>query len=727
VKAENAVKAKKSEVSAVAETSMTAEKPEKVEQSIVQNPAGKRTVKGSQMPRGFYPVEAVIPADAALIIRIVSVRQFNERLEKMTETNFLRLLKTLGQGEYAKQLEPDRPVGIALFPIQGVFQWSAAIPVRNYRKFAELLGAPVENLPVMVPEGTISVISEKLCIAPSRGHAVLAANPMILSRVLRGEKFNVAGRYTPCAVKNPTLSVEVTGAMIKFLAQRGRIGLEEFAPVFSPEMLEIQEGSEQMALARQYFDRVNNSITWLDANVASARLDVSIGKESTVLSSSYLPHSETRLAELIKDPYVPQIGTWLDNRSFLKVAPMFPAPICGQVDIPPATAEKLEAPFHRIRHVEYSLTTPPQNGRLAEAWCFFLEVDNSQAFVQEMLIPRAVEVGEQFGANTLGEIGSEMAQQAAENRLNRQLSRNRVPRRFANPEQAAARGSAIGGWLGGLIGKNMAVKEAMKVYDFMGYDLYISDLVQYTQMKKRIREQQQGTAPSARAMVGDVTPSQMIGALVQGVVTGEANVQMGDMLGGNLMADMKQENPQDPPLAATRNFILILDAHHVLIVPGNDVVLYEAVQQWQKVRDMYLTPEKLKTPEEIAWRQQQIPQYMPTYETYPEQAVAEENASWYASWNDICGAIATPDTHQLRFATIFSPKETMKTLEFASAMYQFPIPEKVQTDFPREMPPFLSVYTTAGATGNVFTTIPHDMSRVQFQKLMTSLPLLLAK
>lgn len=680
----------------------------------------------SRTQKVYYPLESVIPSDAALIVRIVSVRQFNERLEKMTETNFLKLLKTFGKGEYAKQLEPDRPVGIALFPIQGTFQWCAAVPVKNYRKFAELLGAQAENLPATVPDGAVSVISDTLCIAPCRGHAVLAPNPMIISRVLRGKKFNDGGRYTPCAVKNPTLSIEVTGAMIRFLAQRGRIGMEEFAPVFSPEMLGIQEGSEQMALARQYFDRLNNSIAWLDANVASARVDVSIGKESTIVSTSFLPWPETRLATLLQDPYVPMMGTWLDGRDFLKVAPAYPASLCGQVDIPPATAEQLQTPFNRIRHVEYALVTPPETGRLAEAWCFFLEVNDADAFVKEMIIPKAEEVGGQFGANTLGEIGADLAQQSAERRLERQMNRRRQPRRYADPQQAAARGEAIGGLIGGLIGKSVAKKEAMKVQDFMGHDLYVSDLVQFTQLKKRIQEQQQGIAPPASDMLGKVNPSQMIGGLIQGIANGEANLQMGNMLGGDMLGDMSQENPNDPPMIATRNFILILDPHHLLIVPGNDIILYDAVQRWHEIRDQYLPPEPPKTQEQLAARRQ-IPPYMPSYETRPPQAPREENSAWHASWNDICNAIATPSTHQVRFANIFSPEETMKTAEYASHIYGFEIPQQVQDEFPRDLPPFLGVYTTSGNAGNTFMTVPHSVSRAQFQKLITNLPLLLAK
>ncbi len=671
--------------------------------------------------RIYYPLESAIPADAAIIIRIVSVRQFNERLEKMTETNFLKLLKTFGKGEYAKQLEPDKPVGISLFPLQGTFQWCAAVPVRNYRKFAELLGAQAETLPVTVPDGAVSVISQTLCVAPYRGHALLASNPMIISHILRGKKFNVNGRYTPCAVKNPTLSVEITGTMIRFLAQRGTIGMEEFAPVFSPKMLGIQEGSEQMALARRYFDRVNNSIGWLDANVASARVDVSIGKESAILSTSFLPSPNTKLATLLQDPYVPMIGTWLDGRDFLKVTPAYPASLCGQVDIPPATAEELQAPFNRIRHVEYALITPPETGRLAEAWCFFLEVNDANAFVKEMIIPKAEEVGGQFGANTLGQIGADIAQQMAELRLERQMNRRRQPRRYVDPQQAATRGEAIGGLIGGLIGKSVAKKEAMKIQDFMGHDLYVSDLVQFTQLKKRIQEQQQGIAPPASGILGNANPSQMIGDLIQGIVNGEANLQMENMLG-----NMSQENPRDPPMIATRNFILVLDPHHLLITPGNDIVLYDAVQRWHKIRDQYLPPKPPMTEEQIVARQL-IPPYTPSYATRPPLAPHEENSAWRASWNDICNAIAAPSTHQVRFANIFSPEETIKTAEYASRIYGFEIPQQVQDEFPRNMPPFLGVYTTSGNAGNTFMTIPHSVSRTQFQKLLTNLPLLLAK
>ena len=50
------------------------------------------------------PLETVLPANSAVILRASSVRDFNERLEKLTETNFLMLFKTLGKGSYAKQV-----------------------------------------------------------------------------------------------------------------------------------------------------------------------------------------------------------------------------------------------------------------------------------------------------------------------------------------------------------------------------------------------------------------------------------------------------------------------------------------------------------------------------------------------------------------------------------------------------------------------------------------------
>ena len=592
--------------------------------------------------------------------------------------------------------------------------------MKNYKKFLALLNVNTESFTDDVPEGTVSVVSETLCVAPFNGYALFGPNPAVLRKVMATPKFLGAGAFTPGAIKEPTVSIELTNVLIRFLVQRGRIGMEEFAPIFTPEMLGLQEGSEQMALARQYFDRVNDSISWLDANVQSARVDLSVQDSSSVLSTSFLPKPGTPLAEKILDPYVPLISTRLDNRSFLKVAPTWPSPLFGQVDIPPLSAEQLDAPFNRIRHVEYSLMTPPQNGRLAEGWCFFLEVSDSKAFIKELLVPIAEEVGGQFGANTLAEIGRDIAQQGAERRLNRQLNRRRPPLLpYANPEEAAQRGETIGGLVGGLIGKAVAKKEAMKIQDYMGYDLYVSDLIQYTQLKKRIKEQNQGTAPP---VLSGALPGRLIGLLIEQITTGEANGKLQD----KIMGDLKTEDPNDPPLVATRSLIVTLDPNHLLIVPGNDFVLYEAIRRWKQTQTAYGLPMPEQTPEELQERDR-MPKYDPGFRNVPPRSPDVPRAAWVESWKTIGEAIADPNLQQVRFASIFSPKEAVRTAEMASQMYGVEIPERIREGIPADLPPFLMVYTTSNQTGSTFTAIPHEMSKAQFQKLIAALPALLAK
>ena len=684
-------------------------------------------------PSAEYPLENLIPEDAAVIVRISSVREFNAKLEKLTETNFLRMLKSLGKGEYAKQLEPDRPVGIVLFPVKGAFQWAAFIPVKRYRKFVELLGADVSELPETIPDGTVSMLSPTLCAVPYCGHAVLAPNPMLLTYIQRSPKFSVTRTFTPCAVKDPTVSIELTNSLIQWLTRRGRIGLEEFAPVFGPEMAKLQENSEQMALAQQYFDRINASISWLDANIESARIDLTVGETESILSTAFLPKAETRLAGLLQDPFVPQISASLESKNFLKVVPAYPASLIGQVDLPPATAERLKAPFNRIRHVEYALITPPENGSLAEGWCFFLEVDDAEAFVRETILPQAEEIGTKLGANTLGELGSEALQRNAERRLDRQMNRRRPPRRYADPEKASERGQALGSLIGGLVGKAVASKEALKKQDLMGFDLYVSDLVQFTQLKKLIRQQEEGTAPPASSMFQNADPGQMVGKLIDGIISGEANLDLQEMMGGgmngsvgNLAETSTNETADELPLAATRNFMVVLDPQHLLVVPGNDAVLFDAVRLWNFARDKYLPPVPPKTPEELAARRN-IPPYLPNYQSLPPEPPREENSRWHESWQNICESIEFPGRHHVRFASVLSTEETMRTLEFASRVYGFEIPQNVRESIPVDLSPILSVYTTTGNAGNTFTTLPHEMSRSQFQRLITNLPLLLAK
>ena len=111
----------------------------------------------------------------------------------------------------------------------------------------------------------------------------------------------------------------------------------------------------------------------------------------------------------------------------------------------------------------------------------------------------------------------------------------------------------------------------------------------------------------------------------------------------------------------------------------------------------------------------------------PPRSPDKPRAEWSASWETIGAAITDPYQHQVRFASIFVPKEALRTADLASKMYDVEIPERIREGIPADLPPFLMIYTTSKQTGSTFTTIPHEMSKAQFQKLIMALPTLLAK
>ena len=133
-----------------------------------------------------------------------------------------------------------------------------------------------------------------------------------------------------------------------------------------------------------------------------------------------------------------------------------------------------------------------------------------------------------------------------------------------------------------------------------------------------------------------------------------------------------------------------------------------------------------QTPEEIAARKR-IPKYDPGFQTIPPRSPDEPRTRWIESWETIGKSIADPNLQQVRFASIFSPIEAARTTDIASQMYGIEIPEQIREGIPVDLPPFLMVYTTSYQTGSTFTAIPHEMSKAQFQKLITALPALLAK
>lgn len=654
------------------------------------------------MPR--YRVEEVIPEYALMIVRVSSVEDFNERgkllLGQLGMGSFgpLDWLKLSLYGKAASLVERKRQAAVVYIPAGAIPRMMMILPVKNYRDFAAALGADVSSLGETIPDGTLSELKlpAGYRMYPHKGYAVLV-EPLpqtVLEKVWQAASFREKGYFTPSGIKNPHVSLEITPLGIQHFVALGNAALSDFAPVFSETMKSLKMEDPELNFAEDYFQRATRLVEWVNGNVQSLRLDWHIAKETTLASATIFPRADSPLYAQIRDPRSPMVPVTLDREAFLKVVPDIPSPLAGQLDVSEEASVSLPPPYHRIRHVEYTFSLPATNELLAESWCFFLEVNDSEAFVREMIVPNAQLIGSHIGSEKAAELGAKILGNMAVRRQQRQLGRRRPPVNPADPEAAARTGEKIGAMLGGLIGKSQGEKEGMKTVDFEGYPLYISDLVFFTEQMQKIRAAQAGELPPKEPLVltGEFTILKLLGGSISGLLDGDINVDFQEMF----------PNEQAPakPLLARQNFILVLSPHHLLIVPGNEDVLRMAKNNWERVRTLFLPP----PPDENG----EVPP-VPPLPPAGWYAQTMPDTSWRQLWETIYQNVIHPEQHLLRSATQVDVSKGQWMANYLRQYYIPQLPQPQLDPLPLDTPAILSISTTSHQAAYFYTGLPNEM------------------
>ena len=365
--------------------------------------------------------------------------------------------------------------------------------------------------------------------------------------------------------------------------------------------------------------------------------------------------------------------TMLDQPEFLKVLPNRLAPVSGQMDIFPGFAASLEAPFNRVRHIEYSFGIP-QNDLLAESWAFFLEVDDSEAFVRELIVPKAQMIGSHIASEKIGDI----AGQILGNLSMRRRMAGLHPLLFDSPEEAANAGAAFGAEIGNEIGSSMGEQQGMQSYDFEGYRLYVSDLVLYARQMREIRAEQLGAQRVRRIpLTGEPTLRIMLANIISGV-------QSGNLDGLLKESFLNGADSGDMPMLAKENFILVLDKEHILIVPGDRGVLSASVKKWRDFMKRNGASDSSADNADKGWR-------------------AERNA--------IYSAMADGNSQILRSASLFSLTATQYTMNFARQRYGLQVPRFIDSLVPATLPTPLFISTNSENAGYLYSAFPNEFLR----------------
>lgn len=675
-------------------------------------------------------LEEVIPAHALMIARSAPLDTLNQRgryffaqlgLGAAGPLDWIRLS---AYGKAAAQVDMKGQAAVVYVPYGNLMVSVVILPVRDYRNFVLALGANPETLPDPLLEGYVSVVKlpAGYHVFQKKGYAFVVepAPRDVLLGLWKAEAYAETYALTPCAMENSHISLELTENGIQHLLALGKIALSDFAPVFSEAMKSLEIPDPELEMAEEYYDRADIAIQWMEQNLAGVRLDVNIHKDTLLTSVTLQPQPDSPLMAQVRDTTGPLVCTTLDMDYFLKIVPDFPSPVAGQADITADVAAKLDAPFHRVRHVEFSLAPPDPDELLAEHWCFFLEVDDAQAFVTELILPKAQMIGGYIGSSALGDMGARIGENLASTRAARQSRRfasNRPVRgRLADPQAAAQRGGEIGAKIGNLIGRAAGEKEGMKVYDFDGYPLYVSDLVVYAREMKKMRAEQAGDY-AHRGLDGDWRLINVIQRGVVGLQTGDLQNGFADIL-GQFMTREATGGPD--PLIARQNLVLILDDKHILIVPGNEEMLRAAKDNWETVRDLYLN---MLNQEALPPTPADFSILRPAPETQPtggkiipaafETPAAEttRRVEWYDSWDAIREEVVNPEINIVR-TTVRADWVQLQFLgDVIRESYAPALPQLFSSRLPEDTPPALAVSTVTDEHVNIFFSTPHELAK----------------
>lgn len=535
---------------------------------------------------------APIPKNAGVFLTVPSIKTLDDAANKFfqqTSDAGFSVLGALKLTDYRRALDAidnDSELAVAAFCDSAPLKFAILLPIKQ-TKFTTFVNALAQTTPkdkralsiaqdAQTANFTLNIGESTLVVArqvdPNYVALVKADDAEILNSFVNENYLDRTRQSLPPSLKNRVLALEAT--------QYGLIQLTAPERPFWREVNAMLEGVSQTLQEMQAEANLTEIREYVRQNIASIRLDLSIDDYGLYCSTQTVARQgsegEKRIASY---PKLSPLNTDADR--FFVVLPEVEAPLAGQSEIAPLLANNLPKPFNRLRFIEYSLNLPLESELAAESWQFYLEVDDAEEFVKEMIVPKAREIGGYIGAKQVEDVGSQIFGAIAERRMERQTSRRRPPRRIVDPEEAAARGAALGNLIGNAIGADSGEQIAMKSYKFDDYKMYISDLETYARQSKLKRAEEAGLAPYAEPQLLFSRNRPLLSALDVLI----ANVQNGDSLQNSLLrsANERAEEIDNSPLFARKSNIIVLDKNRLLIGLGNEDLLRYAVNNWKSL------------------------------------------------------------------------------------------------------------------------------------------------
>ncbi|MDO5552540.1 MAG: hypothetical protein Q4G68_02145 [Planctomycetia bacterium] len=655
------------------------------------------------------PVGEIIPHNALAIIRVASLRTLDEKGKLFLDRLGLGTFSPLGwinlsrYGKTLNCLEQDEQLAIVYTGKGTQPKWMFILPVKDYAGFVSALGGDLSRYNGDVPDNTIIPVKypEKSYTWQRGGYAVLAQADSVqeAGELLRQASFFSRSRFADSGVASSHVVIELTRRGINQFSTLAETALRDSQPLVAGAQSAMKVDLIPGDFAQLLTQRMTRLLPWLDQNLDRLRIDLVVEDQTTLAAASLMPKRGSELELQMRDPSTSIVPATLELNRPLKVLAEYPAPIFGQADISRAVAGKLQPPFDRVRHLEYSIGIPGQDQLVAESFAFFLEVDDAGLFVEELIVPKAQLIGSHIGSEKLGELGAQILGNFAARRQMRTGGRSRL-----DPNRAAEFGARIGSQIGSEVGRNMAEQQAMTIYDFDGYPLYRTDMALYTEQMNRIRALQEGReAPKPIFLTGEPSLRILLGQMLSGLATGTGG-GIHSIIGSSLAGGDSGSRPGDMPLVAKENLILVLDRQHILICPGNEQLLRLAKENWQEIRSYY-QPFEAYHPE--------TGEPIPVWEPHPvtpfhDTAADPRLASLVKT---LVSEVPHLEQHTIRTVTCVDLVAADWFANYLKGTYM----PKLKTPFldvlPKETPQILSMSTTKGNAAHLYSLLPHELTR----------------
>ncbi|MDD3587424.1 MAG: hypothetical protein PHQ75_09590, partial [Thermoguttaceae bacterium] len=638
------------------------------------------------------PLEDVVPVSALLMLRTSSLDLFERQVKLLADKvgfgaiNPVDYIKFSAWGRSFPFLNRSLPAAV-VYVADGKQQVPVFyLPVNDFKGFAKSLGASLGEYPGSTPVPDKKILKLRTpagaVIWSDKNYAVILGakknSQSLAAQLITIPSWRKQGySFFPSGFKRSDLSLDITSQGVGSLLALARSAFQDVVPLIQSAAGKMNSNFSVDGMPDDYLNKVSNIISWIDHNVSCLRIDFQIDAAAISTALNLIPLDNSELRAQIQDDSQPEVPVTLDLRRFLALVPDVPAPISGQIDLTASVFAKLEAPFNRIRHIEYSLSLPGKNELLTESWCFFLEVDDSQKFVEELIVPKAQFLGSRIGGDRLSELGAQILGNLAVRRQSRQNGRG-YARRPADPERAASVGAELGERLGSQIGGAAGVKQAMKKYSFDNYPLYVTDVAFYTRQMRIIRAQDSGQIQKPPILLtGEPSLYKLITNIIDGVERGSLE----GMIQNSFINRSNTALPGgEPPLLAKTNLILVLDSRRLLIVPGNEQLLRAAKDNWERVRDIFVQNYKVVT----------TPEGIPVYEPLPKAprsfGASPQATQAFTLWQYVQSQIPQFEKHKIRTVTRIEPVNVRFMGDYLRAYYVPDLPQWVNSKVSHNTP-----------------------------------------